>query len=163
MLVRRFTASLLLAGLALTTAGCSLTGNVASLDMYAPSDGQQVDLEAIKARNFIYLVSDSGTGFLIGSIVNTSNENRVVKLQYPNPETGSKAEVFYEVPAGSKLDFGYNGNPAMELDLVGAPGQTALVYVLESDTSSEAMQVPILDGTLSEYEVLLNQLEATKP
>lgn len=160
LLVRRFTASLLLVGLALGTSGCSLTGNVASLDMYAPSDGQQVDLEAIKARNFMYLVADSGAGYLIGSLVNISNEDRVVKLQYPNPETGGNVDIFYEVAANSKLDFGYNGNPAMELQLVGKPGQTALVYVLESDSSSAGMRVPILDGTLAEYRLLLEQLEA---
>lgn len=160
MLVRRFATSLAVASLALSLSACSITSNVASLQMYAPSDGQQLDLEATKARNFIYLVSESGEGFLIGSLVNSSNQDRMVKVQYPNPESGETSEVMVELKAQSKVDFGYNGKPALPIQVAGTPGQTALIYVLESDSVSAGMQVPILDGTLAEYRMLLDQLAA---
>jgi hypothetical protein len=139
---------------------CSLTGNVASLDPYSPSDGQQIDLESIKARNFIYLVGDSGRGFLIGSLVSTATSDMKVKLQYVDPATDERTDYFFDVPAGSKIDFGYNGNPAVELPVVETPGQTAKFYLLESDSISGTIQVPVLDGTLAEYRILLEQLEA---
>ena len=159
MFVRRLAATALIATLALSTSACSLSGNVASLQPYSPSDGQQVDLESVKARNFIYLVSQSGKGFLIGSLVNSAGEAKVVKIQYVDPNSQAKTDYFVEVAAGAKLDFGYNGNPAISMPVVEVPGQTALFYFLESDTVNAQMKVPVLDGPLSEYKALLQLLE----
>jgi hypothetical protein len=86
-----------------------------------------------------------------------------VKLQYVDPVTDERSDVFFEVPAGSKIDFGYNGNPAVELPVVEVPGQTAKFFLLESDSISGTVLVPVLDGTLSEYQLLLEQLEAQQP
>jgi hypothetical protein len=163
LLVRRITIALAATALTLGLSACSLTGNVASLDPYSPSDGQQVDLESVKARNFIYLVGESGRGFLIGSLVSTATSDIRVKLQYVDPVTDERSDVFFEVPAGSKIDFGYNGNPAVELPVVEFPGQTAKFFLLESDSISGTILVPVLDGTLSEYQLLLEQLEAQQP
>jgi hypothetical protein len=147
----------------LSLSACSLSGNVASLDPYSPSDGQQIDLESVKARNLIYLVGESGRGFLIGSLVSTSPTDMQVKLQYVDPDTDERTDYFFDVPAGSKVDFGYNGNPAVELPVVELPGQTAKFYLLESESISGIIQVPVLDGTLAEYQMLLEQLEAEQP
>jgi hypothetical protein len=159
LLVRRLAATALIATLALSTSACSITGNVASLQPYSPSDGQQVNLESVKGRNFIYLVSESGQGFLIGSLVNSASEAKVVKIQYVDPNSQGKTDYFVEVAAGAKLDFGYNGNPAISMPVVEVPGQTALFYFLESDTVNAEMKVPVLDGTLSEYKALIQLLE----
>ena len=163
MLVRRITIALAATAMTLGLSACSLTGNVSSLDPYSPSDGQQIDLESVKARNFIYLVGDSGRGFLIGSLVSTSPTDMRVKLQYVDPDTNERTDVFFDVPAGSKIDFGYNGNPALELPVVEVPGQTAKFFLLESESISGIIQVPVLDGTLAEYQMLLEQLEAQQP
>jgi hypothetical protein len=45
------------------------------------------------------------------------------------------------------------------MPVVEIPGQTALFYFLESETISDGVQVPVLDGTLSEYKALLLLLE----
>ena len=163
MLVRRIIIALAATAMTLGLSACSLSGNVASLDPYSPSDGQQIDLESVKARNFIYLVGDSGRGFLIGSLVSTSPKDMQVKLQYVDPATDERTDYFFDVPAGSKVDFGYNGNPAVELPVVELPGQTAKFYLLESESISGVIQVPVLDGTLAEYQMLLEQLEAEAP
>ena len=160
MLVRRITIALAATAMTFGLSACSLTGNVASLDPYSPSDGQQIDLESVKARNFIYLVGESGRGFLIGSLVSTSTSDMLIKLQYVEPTTDERTDVFFDVPAGSKIDFGYNGNPAVQLPVVEVPGQTAKFFLLESDSISGIIQVPVLDGTLAEYRMLLEQLEA---
>ena len=159
MFARRIAATALLAALTLTTSACSISGNVASLQPYSPSDGQQVNLENVVARNFIYLVSESGNGYLIGSLVNRASENRIVKIQYVDPNTQATTDYFVEVPASTKLDFGYNGNDAISFPVVEVPGQTALLYFLESDTVNATMKVPVLDGTLAEYRALLQILE----
>ena len=159
MFLRRLAAAALLMAVSLTTSACSISGNVASLQPYSPSDGQQIDLEQIKARNFIYLVAESGNGYLVGSLVSQASEAMVVKIQYVDPNTLIKTDYFVEVPAGQKLDFGYNGNPAISFPVVERPGQTALIYFLESDTVNASMKVPVLDGTLAEYRSLLELLE----
>jgi len=159
LFVRRLAVSALIATLALSTSACSFSGDVTSLKPYAPSDGQQVDLENIKARNFMYLVSESGQGFLIGSLVSSASEPKVVKIQYVDPNSQAKTDYFVEIASGAKLDFGYNGNPAISMPVGEVPGQTALFYFLESDTISDGVQVPVLDGTLPEYKALLLLLE----
>jgi len=160
LFVRRLAATALLVALSLTTSACSISGNVASLQPYSPSDGQQVDLDQIMARNFMYLVAESGNGYLVGSLVSQAAEDKVIKIQYVDPNTSSKIDYFVEVPAGQKIDFGYNGNPAILLPVVERPGQTAKFYFLESDTINSSMKVPVLDGTLQEYRLLLEVLES---
>lgn len=163
MLVRRIAIALSATIMTLSLSACSLTDNVASLDPYSPSDGQQVDLESVKARNLIYLVGESGRGFLIGSLVSAATSDIEVKLQYVDPDNDERTDYFFDVPAGAKVDFGYNGNPAVELPVVETPGQTARFYLIESENVSGLIQVPVLDGTLAEYQALLEQLEAQQP
>ena len=158
--MRRLAATALIVALSLTTSACSISGDVASLQPYSPSDGQQVDLDQILARNFMYLVADSGNGYLVGSIVSQATEDQVIKIQYVDPNTQAKTDYFLEIPAGHKVDFGYNGNPAILLPVVDGPGQTAKFYFLESDTVNAIMRVPVLDGTLEEYRLLLEILES---
>ncbi len=160
MFVRSLAATALLVALSLTTSACSISGNVASLQPYSPSDGQQVDLDQIKARNFMYLVAESGNGYLVGSLVSVASEDKVIKIQYVDPNTQAKTDFFVEVPAGQKIDIGYNGNPAISAPVVEVPGQTAQFFFLESDTVNASMKVPVLDGTLVEYRSLLELLES---
>jgi hypothetical protein len=80
-----------------------------------------------------------------------------------DPDTDERTDYFFDVPAGAKVDFGYNGNPAVELPVVETPGQTARFYLIESENVSGLIQVPVLDGTLVEYQALLEQLEAQQP
>jgi hypothetical protein len=159
LFVRRLAATALIVAISLTSSACSLSGNVASLQPYSPSDGQQIDLEQVKARNFMYLVAESGNGYLVGSLVSQASEAVVIKIQYVDPTTLAKTDYFVEVPAGQKIDFGYNGNPAISFPVVEIPGQTAQLYFLESDTVNASMMVPVLDGTLVENRSLLELLE----
>jgi hypothetical protein len=163
VLVRKFATGIAIIALSFSLTGCSFTGNVASLQPYTPGDGQQVDLESVKARNFMYLVSDSGRGFLIGSLVSASTQDVTVKLQYINEDTSERSDFFFDVPAGSKIDFGFNGNIPIDVPVIEVPGQTAKFYLLESDKINGSMQVPVLDGTLSEYRELIRQLEENRP
>jgi hypothetical protein len=84
----------------------------------------------------------------------------MIKIQYVDPNNQAKTDYFVEVPAGQKMDFGYNGNPAIILPVVERPGQTAQLYFLESETVNASMKVPVLDGTLAEYRSLLELLES---
>ncbi len=163
MFARSVSAALVFGAIALGTAGCSFASEVASRNLYSPSDGQQVDLESIKARNFMYLVAEDGRGYLIGSLVSISSEPQDVKIQYVDPQTGARSETnIYQIPAQGKFDFGYNGSPAVRLPIIEVPGQTALLYLLESDLVNSSIEVPVLDGSLSEYKMVLDQLQGNQ-
>lgn len=154
----RLVASLAIIGLALGASGCSIKRDVESLKPYTPSDGAQVDLAQLKARNFIYLKNRGGAGALIGSLVNSGNEATRATLQFTDAATGQKAEISYQVGAGQKLDLGYNGQNAAAIDLEGEPGQLVKIYVVETGVNGKAMLVPVLDGTLAEYRPILEGL-----
>jgi hypothetical protein len=148
-----------LAAVALATvalSGCSLSRDIASLDMYAPSDGVQLDIEQLKARNVMFIKGASGNAVLIGSFVNSGTEAIIATIQTEDA-SGEVVRVAFEVEAGKKFDLGYNGTEGIVLPLKGIPGSIHPVY-LSGFTDPIEMNVPILDGTLAEYRPFVEPL-----
>jgi hypothetical protein len=154
--VKKFAAmsALMLASAALT--GCSMTGNIASLEPYAPSDGVQVDVQAVKVRNLILIQGDSGKAVLIGSFVNSSDEDALASLQ-TRDANGDPVRVEFNVSADSKFDIGYNGTDPIALQLDAMPGQMHSVYVSAGSDPVELL-VPVVDGSLEEYRSYADSL-----
>jgi hypothetical protein len=148
-----------LAAVALATvalSGCSLSRDIASLDMYAPSDGVQLDIEQLKARNVMFIKGASGNAVLIGSFVNSGTEAITATIQTEDAN-GEVVRVAFEVGAGKKFDLGYNGTEGVVMPLSGFPGSIHSVYLAGSADPIE-MNVPILDGTLAEYRPFVESL-----
>ena len=61
--------------------------------------------------------------------------------------------------AGQKLDLGYNGNAPLNIALAGKAGETVTVYASTGTETAATLDVPILDGTLSEYKDLVDALK----
>jgi hypothetical protein len=139
------------------TSGCSITSNIATLKQYAPSDGFSLNYSDVKFRNFIYVVAN-GKGRLIGSVINSGLEDQTLTLQYTDAATGEKVNLELNVPAEKKLDFGYNENPALEFNLPAVAGGTTSLYVLQTDTPAKEFVVPVLDGTLPQYQDVVDNL-----
>ena len=141
---------------ALTLAGCSLSSNVASLEPYAPSDGVQLDTQALKARNLILVQGSSGKAALIGSFVNSGTQE--VKASVSTKDaSGKDVRVEFTVPAGSKFDIGYNGTDPVTMQLDMVPGQMHEVYVSDGTDPVGAL-VPVVDGSLLEYSAYAESL-----
>ena len=157
MNVKKITSLTLLALATLSLAGCSLSGTVSSLQPYAPSDGVQVDAQSLKARNVLIIQGDSGRAVLIGSFVNSSQEDLVGSVQTKD-SAGQDIRVEFAVKAGTKFDLGYNGNSALVIDLAGTPGKIANIFVIEGNGPGKEIRVPILDGTLAEYKEIFATL-----
>ncbi len=156
MKFKKYTA---LAAVALATvalSGCSLSHDVASLDMYAPSDGVQLDIEQLKARNVMLIKGTSGNAVLIGSFVNSGTESITATLQTEDAN-GEVVRVAFEVGPGKKFDLGYNGTEGVVLPISGIPGSIHPVFLAGSSDPIE-MNVPILDGTLEEYRPFVEAL-----
>jgi hypothetical protein len=158
MNIRKFATVAVAASLLLGTAGCTFMNPIASRIDYAPSDGTQVNLDTVDARNFIYLSDGNGHAALFGSLVNRGLESTSVKLQYTDAASKETKDAFYTLLPAQKLDFGYNGTSALNFDLGGKPGQTVTVWVSADSKTGKSMNVPVLDGTLAEYSELVKQI-----
>lgn len=156
MNVKKITALATAALATLALSGCSLSREVASLDMYAPSDGVQLDIEQLKARNVMFLKGKSGNAILIGSFVNSGMEPVIATIQTTDA-TGEPVSVAFEVEAGQKFDLGYNGVEGIVLPLSGKPGSMHSIYLSDGNDPQE-IKVPILDGTLAEYRPFVEAL-----
>jgi len=139
--------TVVLASIALS--GCSLSRDVASLDMYTPSDGVQVDLETLKVRNAMFIAGSSGNVILIGSFVNSGMENVTATIQTTDGN-GEEVRLSFEVPAGKKIDLGYNGQDGVVMALDVLPGSMYPIFVSGASDPVE-MLVPVMNGALAEY------------
>ena len=149
MNVKKITSLTLLALATLSLAGCSLSGTVSSLQPYAPSDGVQVDAQSLKARNVLIIQGESGRAVLIGSFVNSSQEDLMASVQTKDA-SGQDIRVEFAVKAGTKFDLGYNGTEPISFKLDGTPGQVYEVAV-SGGGDPFVLDVPVMDGSLEEY------------
>jgi hypothetical protein len=157
-ILRRVLSALAVSTLVVTiTTGCQFMQPVRSLDPYAPSDGFQTDIDELKARNFMLLELDNEAA-LIGSFVNSGDVDLDVTVQIISGD--NRSDTFVEVPAGGKTDMGYNGNPPKRVDLPDEiiAGQLYPIFIqVEQDTPRELL-VPVMDGSLEEYQQMIDLL-----
>ena len=158
MFNRKIAAVALAATVLLGTSACSLTSDVPTLQMYAPSDGVDGDTASVAFRNFIVLTNGSASE-LIGSAINTTQKPVNFSLSYQSA-TGAQTSNF-TLKAGQKLDFGYNSSDAIALANGKKPGEVTVIGASEGSESIK-FNAPVLDGTLSQYTDLVNSLGTAK-
>ena len=149
MIVKKIIALTTVALASVALSGCSLSREVASLDMYAPSDGVQVDLETLKVRNAMFIAGASGNAILIGSFVNSGMEDVTATVQTTDGN-GEEVRMSFEVAAGQKVDLGYNGQDGLVMPLAVTIGSMHPIFV-SGNADPVQMLVPVMDGTLAEY------------
>jgi hypothetical protein len=152
MLVRKLAVVAIAASVALGTAGCTFNSPVATAIQYSPGDGADATVKGVAARNFVYLVNAEGNGALIGSLVNTTDTPA-----FPTISSGSMTDPL-AINAGAKIDFGYNGKAAIQLGVTAKAG-TIIEVTVTVEGKSKTLNVPVLDGTFSEYASILPQNE----
>ncbi|MEY5146164.1 MAG: hypothetical protein RL224_478 [Actinomycetota bacterium] len=135
-------------------AGCSLHREVASLDPYSPSDGVQVDLPELKARNVLFVADADGNAVLIGSFINSTDGTVSAQLETMDSE-GKVVLTDITISPEGKFDLGYNGTEGKRLLLTEMPGSMHPVYIRAGGDPTEIL-VPILDGTLEEYRSFID-------
>lgn len=136
--------------------GCSLSREIASLDMYAPSDGTMVDVETLKARNVMFIKGSGNKVMLIGSFVNSGMEPVMASIQTKDA-SGEDIRVAFEVKPNGKFDLGYNGTEGVVMTLDEKPGSLHSIYVSNGSDPVE-MLVPVMDGSLAEYRPFVEKL-----
>lgn len=170
MIIRKFAAAVIAAGLMLSASACSFNPNPESLQSYAPSEGVGADIDlgggqGIKLRNFIYL-SDGTDGALLGVIANSGTEAQEVTINYtPAGEAAQSQSI--TVAGNTSYSFGFNGNPASQITVAGKPGDLAEIsFGVKNNSEWSKLSIPILDGSLAHYRDIvadipgfLNQFE----
>ena len=142
--------------LLLGTTGCGFLGTVESLQQYTPSDGSQINLGDVKARNFVYLVG-STKNLLVGSLVNSGLTDATVKINYVDA-SGKTISQSFDLAAGQKLDLGYNDQPGIAMDVQAVAGSMISVYLETAESGSNELLVPALNGDKAEWSEIVNSL-----
>ena len=156
MKIKRLTSIALIAAVAASLTGCSLQRDVESLQPYAPSDGVNLTLENLKARNVLIIQGEGGKAVLIGSFINSTNGEINANIQTTD-SNGEARVASFNVAAGQKFDIGYNGVEGLALDLTATPGSMHAVYLSDGSDPIQ-MLVPVMDGTLAEYASIFESL-----
>ena len=140
--------------LALT--GCSLNSEVESLRPYAPSDGVQADVDSLKSRNVMFIRNDNGRAVLIGSFINSSQNELMASIETLDAD-GESVRFDFSIEPGAKYDIGYNGNPGIVLEIDDMAGSMRNIF-LTAGGDPFGKLVPVLDGTLEEYRSFVEDL-----
>ncbi len=154
MKTRRIASSIALAAaIALGATGCSMIAPQGTTHPYAPSDGIDVTIEQVALRNLLLVADESGDNFnVVFAGVNNTTDDLVVSMTFAHDSTEARAD-FLLVPGLSSF-----GNPEGEIapTLVSLPGlkagATVEVYFEVAGGGEAKYEVPVLDGTLSEYK-----------
>jgi len=144
----------LAAALALGATGCSLIASQGTLKPYAPSDGVDVTVEGVDIRNIMLVADESGENFnIVFGAVNRTGAPQSVVINFVG-EGGRSASAEVELPEGSTR-FGNPDGPEAPV-LVALPGvavgSTVEAYFQAGGAPEVQHLVPVLDGTLAEYQ-----------
>lgn len=133
--------------------GCTFGARIANLEPYHPSDGVGVTMGDVALRNAMLIANDSGSATLVVTIVNRGDDDVMVNFQY-GPDT-NRQTVSVDVPGGSRVvRVGDDPGTTVVVEDPGlVPGALFEVYAEYGDVPGEILTVPVLDGTLPEYEL----------
>ena len=141
----------------LVLSGCSLSREIESLRHYAPSDGVQSEIGDLKSRNLMFIRNDAGRAVLIGTFVNSS-QNELMGSIETKDAAGDTLRFDFSIEPGGVYDLGYNGNPGIVLDVAEIAGAMRNVFI-SAGGDPQGKLVPVLDGTLEEYRPFAEALD----
>ena len=138
----------------LSATGCSYINPQSTDQQYAASDGVRTDLGSLQLRNI--LIVSSGTdkpGRVIGAVYNTSDSD--VRLTITGAG-GSSTE--FTVKSEGQYMLNQDEPPAVLDSVSAAPGQMEKLTLSQDGSKgpqTQDLSVPVLDGTLKEYQQYL--------
>jgi len=152
--IARRAASVILAGaLALGMSGCSFIATQATLIPYQPSDGIGAQVGDVKARNVLGLSADGTDVAIVMTLVN-SGERTIVNLQYTDADGEKQTEAIFANEGTTSIGNLEDDKLVLSNVDVTVGGRLA-VYLQTGSAQGEGILVPVMDGTLPEYEPLL--------
>ncbi|WP_296665509.1 hypothetical protein [Demequina sp.] len=138
-----------LAAVAVVAAGCSAINPITTQDPYDASDGISVDIGDVRGINLLVVTEAEGSpAVLLGSLYNSSAEDVQVAASIDG-----ESIVTIDVAAGATVKLGgEDGEQHVTGTASVAPGLLQDV-ILQTDAAGQVVTaVPVMDGTLPEYE-----------
>lgn len=145
---RRLAAALLLTGAA--ALGVGACSPITTMNVYAPSDGVRGDLGTqIRVENLMILSPAEGAeGTVLGAVVNQATSPVDVTLTIDGVSGG----IQLNVPAQETLLLSPDHEVVSLPTVPVRPGAVTSVQISTPESGSITLDVPVLDGTLPEYE-----------
>lgn len=154
----RATVAAIALGAALSLSGCALTADITTSQAYDPSDGSGVVVGDVTTQNLLLVTSGVGEpSVLIGTLYNGGNDDATVTVAV----AGTAAEVTIDPMSSVTLGLGDDAT-AIVVAAPAAPGSLATVSVSVTQQASQALPVPVVDGTLEEYQAVLDLLDGVE-
>jgi hypothetical protein len=152
--IRSVLIGVLIASVALGTAGCNLIQPQATTHHYDASDGVGVNVGPVQVRNLI-LISDNGeAGQLMFDAVNTTGADIVLHISFTVDGVVTTQDVTI-VSAEQPVGFGGPGEPQVQLYSFGvAPGGMLQLALQAADSETKSVFVPVLTTGQPEYNGL---------
>ena len=135
--------------------GCTLNAEIASMKEYSPSDGVGADMGDLALRNILLISNDKGEANLVMTVVNSGGEDIGLNVQF---DTGSGRTTETLTIPGFPTSTRIGDDPGDGIVLSGPNvvlGGLFPLYFEYGDVPGERVFVPVLDGTLAEYELLV--------
>lgn len=118
--------------------------------VYSASDGVMADLGDVKLRNIMVISSgENDPGRLLGTILNTGDSSATVTLKF---DSGDETLT---IAAGQEVRFEDSANQLIVTPTGANPGMMLMGTEVTSGSETASMDIPVLDGTLDEYEPYL--------
>lgn len=157
MKIRIASSIALAAGLALGLSGCNLIAPQSTLIEYAPSDGVDLNIDGVDLRNVMLIADEGGENFnVVFSSVNQTGEAVNLTIVFEG-EGSSQGVAQVRIPKGVTVF----GNPELDQKVVVVPlegviaGSMVSAYFQVEGAAEKERPVPVLDGTLVEYQPLV--------
>lgn len=139
----------------LGTTGCTFGAEIANLEPYDPSDGVSADVGDLGLRNILLIANEEGEANLVMTVVNDSGEDVSLNVQYDDGEARTTSSLSIPgFPERTRIgDVPEDGVIVSASELIA--GGLYPVYFEYGDVPGELVMVPVLDGSLPEYESLV--------
>ncbi|WP_425955999.1 hypothetical protein [Xylanimonas sp. McL0601] len=140
------TAALIAAAGVLALSACA---PAMTINPYSPSDGTRVDVtDALRGVNLLVVaVAQGGSGAVEGALVNRTDESQTFTLT-----VDGASPVRVTVDPAQTVTLGTDGGEDVVLDTVAEAPGSYLDASLDVAGQSKDFKLPVLDGTLPEYE-----------
>ena len=145
----------LAAAITLGATGCGLIAPQATTDSYAPSDGIDLTVESVQVRNLMLIAAEDGENFnVVFNAVNQGGSPAQLSFEFVDGDGASTAAAEFTVQPGSTLFGDPEGEAPIQLVSIPGlqPGAAVTAYVQLAGGQNIERQVPVLDGTLAEYQ-----------
>ncbi|WP_167043066.1 hypothetical protein [Salinibacterium sp. ZJ454] len=134
-------------------AGCAYLTPQATLNQYDPSDGVNGTVGEVDLLNVMALSADGENVSVLGRVLNNGESTASVTIKPVKAGSTGSADVV--VPSGDYIDLGKDDSELILEGVDTGVGGVLPLYVQYGDEPGVELLVPVLDGSLPEYEDLL--------